>query len=109
MSHRITLEEYKELMARYNLEPNSFNTGFMPNGEPKQHSLPFLPKYGKYQGKRCAVYSEHFGVKISRDLEYWYTWMITKEEVEEALNEMFKFLKDEQIKEKLNDARSDFV
>ena len=105
----ITWEEYKELMARYNLEPISFNTGFMPNGEPKQHSLPFLQKYGKYQGKRCAVYSEHFGVKISKDLEYWYTWMITKEEVEEALNEMFKFLKDEQIKEKLNDARSDFV
>ena len=80
----ITWEEYKELMARYNLEPNSFNAGFMPNGEPKQHSLPFLPKYGKFQGKRCAVYSEYFGVKISRDLEYWYTWMITKEEVEEA-------------------------
>jgi hypothetical protein len=48
-------------------------------------------------------------VKISRDFEYWYTWLITKEEVEEALNEMFKFLKDEQIKEKLNEARSDFV
>ena len=105
----ITWEEYKELMSRYNLEPNSFNAGFMPNGEPKQHSLPFLTKYGKYQGKRCSVYSEYFGVKISRDLEYWYTWMITKEEVEVALNEMFKFLKDEQIKEKLNNVRSDFV
>lgn len=81
----ITWEEYKELMAKYNLEPNYYNT------ESKPHSLPFLPKYGKYQGKLCAVYSEHFGVKISRDLEYWYTWMITKEEVEEALNEMFKF------------------
>ena len=109
MSHRITWEEYKELMTRYNLEPNSFNTGFRPNGEPEQHSLPHLPKYGKYQGERCAVFSENFGVKIRRDLEYWYTWLITKEEVEEALNEMFKFLKDEQIKEKLNNARSDFV
>ena len=103
MFHRITWKEYKELMAKYNLEPNSYNS------VSKQYSLPFLPKYVKYQGKLCAVYSEHFGVKISRDLEYWYTWMITKEEVEEALNEMFKFLKDEQIKEKLNDARSDFV
>jgi hypothetical protein len=35
--------------------------------------------------------------------------MLTKEEVEEALIEMFKFLKDEQIKDKLNNARSDFV
>ena len=109
MSHRITWEEYKELMVRYNLEPNSFNAGFMPNGEPKQHSLPFMQKYGKYKGLPCAVYSEYLGVKISRDFEYWYTWLITKEEVEVALNEMFKFLKDEQIKEKLTDARSDFV
>lgn len=69
----------------------------------------FLPKYGKYQGKRCAVYSEHFGVKISKDLECWYTWLIAKEDVEVALNEMFKFLKNEQVKEKLNNVRSDFV
>ena len=64
----ITLEEYKELVTKYNLEPNSFNTGFRPNGEPEQHSLPYLPKYGKYQGKLCAVYNENFGIIISRDL-----------------------------------------
>ena len=105
----ITLEEYKELVTKYNLEPNSFNTGFRPNGEPEQHSLPYLPKYGKYQGKLCAVYNENFGIKISRDLECWYTWLIAKEDVEVALNKMFKFLKAEQVKEKLNNARSDFV
>ncbi|MBO7212118.1 MAG: hypothetical protein J6V44_14110 [Methanobrevibacter sp.] len=109
MSHRITWEEYKELMAKYNLEPNSYNAAFMPNGEPKQHSIPFFQKYGKHQGHRCAVFSEYFGVKIRRDMEYWYTWLITKEEVEVALNEMFKFLKDEQIKERMNSVRSDFV
>ena len=38
-----------------------------------------------------------------------YKELVTKEDVEVALNEMFKFLKDEQIKEKLNNARSDFV
>lgn len=97
----ITLEEYKELMAKYNLVHNAYNASM--------YSLPYFPKYGKYQGKLCAVYNENFGIKISRDFEYWYTWLITKEEVEEALNEMFKFLKDEQIKEKLNNARSDFV
>lgn len=105
----ITWEEYKELVTRYNLEPNSFNTGFRPNGEPEQHSLPFLPKYGKYQGKRCAVYHDKFGARVRKDLDCWYTWLLTKEEMEEALNEMFKFLKDEQIKEKLNNVRSDFV
>ena len=108
MSHRITWDEYKELMTKYNLEPNSYNIGFTKNGEPKQYALPAIPKYGKYQGKRCSVYSEYFGVKVTRDLEYWYTWMVTKEEVEEALNEMFKFLKAEQVRERIKDARSDF-
>lgn len=97
----ITWEEYKELVTKYNLVTNSYNASM--------YSLPYLSEYGKYQGKLCAVYNENFGIKISRDLECWYTWLITKEDVEVALNEMFKFLKDEQIKEKLNNARSDFV
>ena len=105
----ITWEEYKELVTKYNLEPNGFNTGFRPNGEPEQHSLPFLPKYGKYQGKRCAVYHDKFGARVRKDLDCWYTWLLTKEDFEKSLIEMFKFLKDEQIKEKLNNVRSDFV
>lgn len=44
-----------------------------------------------------------------KNLECWYTWLIAKEDVEVAFNEMFKFLKDEQVKEKLNNVRSDFV
>ena len=97
----ITWEEYKELVTKYNLVTNSYNASM--------YSLPYFSKYGKYQGKLCAVYNENFGIKISRDLECWYTWLIAKEDVEVALNKMFKFLKAEQVKEKLNNARSDFV
>lgn len=109
MIHRITWDEYKELVTKYNLEPNSYNTGFRPNGEPEQHSLPFVKKYGKYQGCRCAVFSECYGARVRKDLDNWYTWLLTKEDMEEALIEMFKFLKEEQMKDKLETLETDFV
>ena len=109
MSHRITWEEYKELVTKYNLEPNAFNAGFRPNGEPTQHAIPFLKKYGIYQGCRCTVFSEKYGARVSKDLDCWYTWLLTKEEMEEALIEMFKFLKEEQMKDKFESLETDFV
>ena len=99
----ITWEEYKELVEKYNLVPSYHNA------ELSMYSLPFLSKYGNYKGKPCAIYHDKFGARVCKDLNSWYAWLITKEEMEVALNEMFKFFKDEQIKEKLNDARSDFV
>lgn len=99
----ITLEEYEELVKKYNLVPSSHNA------EVSMYSLPFLSKYGNYKGKPCAIYHDKFGARVCKDLNSWYVWLITKEDFEKSLIEMFKFLKDEQIKEKLNDARSDFV
>lgn len=99
----ITLEEYKELVAKYNLVPAS------NIDEVSTYSLPFFPKYGKYQGKSCAIFHDKFGARVCKDLYSWYVWLITKEDFEKSLIEMFKFLKDEQIKEKLNGVRSDFV
>ena len=109
MSHRITWEEYKELVTKYNLVPNGYNASFRPNGEPEQHGLSNNPMYGKYKNKRCTVYHDRFGARVCKDLNSWYVWLMTKEDFEKSLIEMFKFLKDEQIKEKLNNLRSDFV
>lgn len=109
----ISFEEYKELCKKYNLHPCT-RGGLINKDDAREYNLPFYRDedyYNNVGGLIVTSYSK-WGVRVAFDItskNYKFgPYLVTIEQVEKALIELTKEVKEYKYKRMLEKIRADF-
>ena len=102
----VSFDEFKEVCKEWGLLPATFGRLYSPE-ETVEYKLP----KGFKGDLVVAHYDKKFGARIMLDLELinWGVWHVTKDQVENAIAELFKNIKKFQMKQKLEKMEKDFI